>query len=230
MMNNIFFLSFILAHLVGDFVLQTDKIAKEKATSIKGIFKHSLIVLCVQIAFLSLFGFKGLLAGFMSGSVHFFIDYAKYFLNKRNVLKNKQILLFILDQAVHILLIILLTQILGKEYNNTYLKYSEYIECGILIIILAYVAPIASKTLIFDMRLIINSNNFFTKYERGLDRIITFILWGILNFIDFNITVLLIVTLFYIYKELEERYFKYNLPVAFIKYAVYSIILIFVLA
>lgn len=228
MVNNIFLLTFILAHLIGDFVLQTDKIAKEKATSIKGIFIHSIIVLCVQIVFLSVFGFKGLLAGLMSGGIHFFIDYTKYFLNKRKVLKDKQILLFILDQAVHILLIILITHILGREYNNIYSKYIEYVEYGIQIIILAYVAPIASKTLIFDMKLIINTNNFFIKYERGFDRIIIFILWGMLNFIDFNITIPLIVALFYIYKELEERYFKYNLPVAFIKYTVYSIILMFV--
>lgn len=227
MLNNIFLLTFILAHLIGDFVLQTDKIAKEKATSIKGIFIHSIIILCVQVVFLSVFGFKGLLAGFISGCIHFFIDYAKYFSNKKKFLKSTQIILFILDQAIHILLIVLLTYILGREYNSIYFKYAEYIEWGILIIILAYVAPIASKTIIFDMKLTIN-NNFFIKYERSFDRIIIFMLWAILSFLNLKIAALLIVALFYIYKEVEKRYFKYNFSVAFTKYSVYLSVLIFV--
>ena len=101
-MNNQMLLVFISAHLCGDFLLQTNKIARLKAESIKGLFIHSLIVTVCQVLFLSFFGINGIIAAIICGVIHFFIDYIKYAYIKK---LKYQLPYFIIDQIFHFIVI-----------------------------------------------------------------------------------------------------------------------------
>jgi len=225
MMNNSFFVIFIFAHLVGDFVLQTDKIAKEKASSIRGVFVHSSIVLLVQMLFLSVFGINGMISGFISGFFHFFIDFIKFYINKKMLLKNMQFLYFLFDQAVHIVIILFLTFILGKDLGENYSQYIEYLKYVTSIIILAYTSTVGSKILIFDLDLIPKEKGFFMKNERIIDAVIAILIWIIINFIQGKLIVsALIFILFFLYLALGKKLYKYYNKVYLIKYGVYIIV------
>jgi len=225
MMNNSFFVIFILAHLVGDFVLQTDKIAKEKASSIKGVLIHSLIVILVQMLFLSVFGIKGIISGFLSGFIHFFIDHIKFYINKKMLLKNMQTLYFLFDQAIHIAIILFLTLTLGKDLGEKNIEHIEYLKYAVSIIILAYASTVASKILIFDLNLIPKDKGFFMKNERLIDGVIAIFIWIIIYFIKGKLVVsALIFILFFLYVTVGKKLYKYYNKVYLIKYSVYMIV------
>ncbi|KOA20436.1 hypothetical protein CLHOM_10240 [Clostridium homopropionicum DSM 5847] len=225
MMNNSFFVIFILAHLIGDFVLQTDKIAKEKASSIKGVFVHSLIVILVQMLFLSVFGIKGIISGLISGSIHFFIDSIKLYISKNIFLKNKQTLYFLFDQAIHIAIILFLTLTFGKELGENYKEHIGYLKYAVSIITLTYASTVASKILIFDLDLVPKDKGFFMKDERILDAIVAILIWIIIGFIKWKLLIIaLILVLFSLYLALGKKLYKYYNKVYFIKYIVYLIV------
>lgn len=225
MINNSFFSIFILAHLVGDFVLQTDKIAKEKASSIKGIIKHSIIVFLVQVFLLSIFGIKGLISGIISGFAHFFIDYMKYYINKKGLLKNMQSIYFLIDQAIHVILIYILVISLGRGLEYNYFQCINYVNFISFIIILVYTAPIFSKILVFDLNLIPKDKGFFIKNERILDGLCAIVIGFSINFIYYKILIfILLILLIFVYITLGKKYFNYNIKICLIKYGIYLII------
>lgn len=229
MMNNSFLVIFILAHLVGDFLLQTDKIAKEKASSVKGVFIHSLIVSLVQMLFLSVFGVRGIISGFLSGSIHFFVDTMKLYINKKPFFKNKQTLYFLFDQAIHMIIILLLTLTLGKGLGKNFMEYILYLKYAVSIITLAYASTVACKILIFDLDLVPKDKEFFIKNERMLDAVIAILIWAIITFIQGKLIVsALIIILFAIYLALGKKLYEYYNKVYIIKYSFYLIVSIIV--
>ena len=79
----------ILAHLVADFVLQTDAIAEAKAAvdgrAWRGLGIHSAIVAACLLPFVAAYGVRGLAYLVVVAVAHAFIDRAKVVLNRRAV-------------------------------------------------------------------------------------------------------------------------------------------------
>ncbi|PKM92913.1 MAG: hypothetical protein CVU80_00830 [Elusimicrobia bacterium HGW-Elusimicrobia-4] len=104
-----FFWRLLLAHLLADFTFQTDRIAKWKREDISGIFFHVLIFLFFAVAinyqYLPQKDFAAALL--ILAATHIIEDrWRVYSINKYNLPDN--ILFFLLDQFVHILLIFVL--------------------------------------------------------------------------------------------------------------------------
>jgi len=163
-------LVFILAHMVGDFVLQTDKIVKLKAVSIKGIRYHISFIAVAQMLFLSVFGFRGLIVGFLSAVTHFGIDILKL---KMNIyIKKIQSIYFILDQAMHFSVLLLLSYLIKPTMTVVFID-NNYIKYLIAFIFYTYVQSIFIKMVIRDIYLEERENAFFKKGERIFNSIVS---------------------------------------------------------
>lgn len=102
----------LIAHVIGDFYFQTEKIARLKEERYTGVLLHSLeyliATLCVMLPIISLDMF---FASLYLSILHFLIDSIKYIVVKRKrVIKGEKI--FIWDQGIHILSIFVLSYIM----------------------------------------------------------------------------------------------------------------------
>lgn len=104
------FLLLLLAHLIADFVLQTNKMVIQKNSidvkiRYKGLFKHSLIFFIFSFELLSFVGSIDYVRsiGILLLSVsHFMVDWLKVSLKD----KFREVYLFVGDQILHIFLIL----------------------------------------------------------------------------------------------------------------------------
>jgi hypothetical protein len=93
----------LLAHLVGDYVLQWDALAQWKSRELRGVVVHSIILFAVTALFAIPFNptwFGGVL---LIGFSHFLIDAAQFVLKP----KMQPLLRFIIDQVLHFFFIFL---------------------------------------------------------------------------------------------------------------------------
>lgn len=93
----------ILAHLVGDYVLQTDAMARWKSQSLGGVFIHGSVVLAVTVLFALAVDMHWWPWALFIGLTHIAVDAAKLRIGSQFHAFG----LFILDQAVHISIIVL---------------------------------------------------------------------------------------------------------------------------
>lgn len=170
-----FLFLFILLHLIADFVFQTNKIAMLKASSVKGILIHILIIVAVQVLGLSIFGIRGIAAGAICGVGHFFIDYLKLYTKK--YFENLQFVYFILDQILHIVLILLLTIIFSGKYPILGEKSILIVRLLIGLITVTYVSSVSVKILLRDLDMKIKNDVFFRKNERIIDALTGITSW-----------------------------------------------------
>ena len=98
----------LLGHLVGDFVLQTDKIAQNKGRYWKWNLLHVLVVTTFTLILGYPFGVFMLLLVGLNGIIHFFLDYYKAKIVTKLGLSDLSG--FLLDQSLHILLLFLVSQ------------------------------------------------------------------------------------------------------------------------
>lgn len=103
----------VLAHLLADFLLQSDRMCVEKSLDPRrGLGRHVALVAAVNMLLLSFFGpgkavsFAGLVAG-----AHLIIDGGKIWLEQRPTVNNSM-LIFFLDQLLHLAVIALAWYIL----------------------------------------------------------------------------------------------------------------------
>jgi hypothetical protein len=77
----------VLAHLVADFILQTDSVASDKAAhgrrAMRGLGLHVAAVLVCMVPFVVAFGLPGLVATLVISAAHAAIDRAKIVLTRR---------------------------------------------------------------------------------------------------------------------------------------------------
>ena len=77
----------VLAHLVADFILQTDSVASDKAAhgrrAMRGLTLHVAAVLVCMLPFVVAFGLPGLIAALAISAAHAAIDRAKIVLTRR---------------------------------------------------------------------------------------------------------------------------------------------------
>ena len=143
----ILFLKLLLAHLLGDFVFQSEKWVKNKEKKkIKSgkLYLHIGIHLVLLIL---LFGFdfsywKGVAFIIIS---HFIIDVLKlYFQNK-----NNKITLFFIDQGLHFLMILVVVnyyETINYNFNSVFTK--QLLLLVVCFIFIVFVSAIIIKTII----------------------------------------------------------------------------------
>lgn len=103
-------LFFILIHILGDFYFQTDSMAKEKNKHYSMQFKHALIYLAIAIIMtIPVFSFAMLIAVSLLSVCHWIIDSVKFYVVKIKRINEKQKLVFIADQVLHVISIILIS-------------------------------------------------------------------------------------------------------------------------
>ncbi|MDF2988761.1 MAG: hypothetical protein K0R50_4271 [Eubacterium sp.] len=119
----------ITLHILADFYLQTEKIARNKVLSFKGVSVHSLqygIVYALAFIFVR-FNPLLLLCFILAVIAHFLVDSLKYWMSNRSEFKGffgKPALIFLADQLLHIvslLLIVLLYEKAGPQEPLLYL-------------------------------------------------------------------------------------------------------------
>lgn len=219
-LGNIVFLYALLAHLLGDFVLQTNKLAKSKAEGNKGIIIHTLIILIVHLACLSIFGVKGIMAGIVITVIHAMIDKAKLRLTKG---RKELLSLFVLDQLLHLLSILITLRFIRTE--DRLLQHEQYIVLWVCVFIIStYVSSIIIKQLLIDGGYIDVGQGFFLPKERKLDMLIGGIS-TVLLLTKLNHWIQLVIVGGVAISVLRGQYkkYKFNRPVIMIKASVYSI-------
>ncbi len=98
----------LLGHLIGDFVLQTDKIAENKGRHWKWNLLHVLVVTLCIFLFSYTFGTLLLVMVLLNGPIHFVLDYYKNRIGK--VLHFSDLVSFLMDQLIHIILLYFISQ------------------------------------------------------------------------------------------------------------------------
>lgn len=220
-MNVEFVLVFLLAHFIGDFVFQSNKIAKMKSENIKGVFYHSIIILIIQVVLLSIFGLKGIIAGIINSIIHFAIDYLKLIISK--YLVNLSFLYSIFDQSLHIGVILALDYILKP---NTILSadtilYTKYLIC---LIFYTYITTVMSKMILRDLFENIRNAPFFLVKERIIDGLFSIIFFIIFINIYLLIALLISFIISIIYFIINKRLYKYTINIVIIKLIFYLIL------
>ena len=109
----------ILAHLLGDFVLQPNKLVLWKIKSKIGILVHALVHFCINILVLLPFIIKGAFwlipSALFISVIHFSIDQTKINYDLKH---DKKVLPFLIDQLLHLLTILIAYFFLGKIELN----------------------------------------------------------------------------------------------------------------
>lgn len=113
----------ILAHILADFPFQTGKISKDKEASIFALFKHLLIVFFTSLALTLYFFSLNLLKILVFITViHGLIDYFKIYLTRKQK-DNYHLEVFLVDQLLHILVILFLIPLIDLEANLYFLSF-----------------------------------------------------------------------------------------------------------
>lgn len=218
MIKTDFFLVFLFAHFVGDFVLQTDKIAAMKATKVSGIAVHVSILTAVQCVLLSVYGLYGVAAGLAVGIAHFFIDYAKLKLNR--FIGRMQFLYFIFDQMVHILVLAAAAYVFSPAYSIPE-EWMGYIKLAIILITLLFITTVAVKIMLRDMFKHIMKMAFFMKHERVLDAVSAVLVW-IFWYLPWLPGIFAIAAALLPYGWINRKMFNYNTEEIIYKYVFLS--------
>ena len=103
----------LIAHFLGDFTFQSASMAEDKKTSTGRLLLHSVIYAAVMAAacFLSVSPLYALLPAAVFAVSHFIIDECKCLISR----KWDSIILFFIDQAVHLAVILLVWKFLWLE-------------------------------------------------------------------------------------------------------------------
>lgn len=107
----------LLGHLIGDFVLQTNKIAENKGRHWKWNLLHVLVVTLCSLFLSYPFGVLLLLMVLLNGAIHFILDYYKTGINK--ILHLPELVVFLIDQLIHVMLLYFISQ--SAVYGNQHL-------------------------------------------------------------------------------------------------------------
>ncbi len=140
----------LLAHIIADFPVQTNQIFKVKTNTEWGILIHTLIVLIFSIlfAFPYLEDTKVIIIIIIVFLSHTVIDKLKMEYSKKT--KNQSIRILLLDQALHIAIIAVLTfnftesYLLSSPFNGGFLNYliDIYNSDIFIISLIGYIASV----------------------------------------------------------------------------------------
>lgn len=133
-MTHLTLLLWILGHILGDYYFQTSTLAKEKEASVKSLFIHCGIYLLTMVALsIPVLSFNIFIGAVIIGLIHFVVDAGKFFVRKLYPLTHSQdIALYLGDQAVHILTILIVIAVVELFHVNvTYITIIDPIINGL---------------------------------------------------------------------------------------------------
>ena len=209
----------ILAHMIGDFVLQTNRVAKMKATSQKGLLLHFCLITGTQMVLMGIYyGLLGISAAIIVGLIHGFIDYSKVKITDKF---KYQSIYFILDQVMHILTIVVVAWLLNPG-NSKYEINMHLLALNVMIIMAAYVLSILVQFLLMDFQLSKNRVAFFQPYERSIDSITALMVLFILN-VDQLYALAAILPIGIAYGLIEGRRYGYSTKAIGMKFLVFVV-------
>ncbi len=167
-------LKITLAHLLGDFMLQSDKWIEDKnqhTYKSKYLYYHTGIHFLLLLVVLQ-FDFKYWLAFILIPISHYLIDLAKLLLKDKIETKR----LFLLDQLLHFLVVFLIT----KLYFSFQIDFSLIFTPKVLLLLTAfitisYVASVIIKILISKWKQENEATNTAGKYIGMMERILVFV-------------------------------------------------------
>ncbi|MFZ5967116.1 MAG: DUF3307 domain-containing protein [Bacillota bacterium] len=204
----------LLGHLFGDFVLQTNNIAKNKLESWKWTAIHSIIVTLSMLVFLMPFNWRVVGWVLLNGIMHFIVDTIKLRLVIRSW--SGQAIYFLFDQIVHIGIIYTISHFVGK--NLTYPFLSETVVRFLLVFL--FVVSFACIFTQYILKIIFHDNKkvFFRMNEKGIGNTSRIVFLLTLYFsstvhkaVLIGIPVFIIGMIYYYYKRLYRwmplRYF-----------------------
>lgn len=128
---------FLMAHVLGDFYLQSKALAKGKQTSFKNLVIHGIVYLLAMVLvilpFLGLSFFKWVL---LASSLHFLVDWAKILFSKNRSLSDKnKTRLYLLDQLLHVILLAGMVFLAARfetiQWTNIMSSMTEYLNLEI---------------------------------------------------------------------------------------------------
>jgi hypothetical protein len=163
----------LAGHLVGDYELQTNKIAKKKMEGLKWLLLHTIIV-SVSMLFFSLpYGLKSIFLVLINGITHLFIDYFKSKFKSTTPVVN--FIYYLADQFCHITVIYFIS--LFPNSQSKEIVDSDYIY---FLISFLFILSFASVTIQFMLKIIYNMDykSFYINNEKSvgnINRIIFFI-------------------------------------------------------
>ena len=152
----------LLGHLIGDFVLQTNRIAVNKPLHRRWNILHAVIVTLCMLVFAIPFGFFTALFTLCAGALHLLIDKAKVVFAEKYQIHD--LLAFIIDQVLHIAIIALISVFASSDPTLFFLDK----QIVMIVLILSFVTFFAA---IFNQYILLgiiprNDNSFFRRGEK----------------------------------------------------------------
>jgi len=117
MLTNEVLILLLIGHFLGDYYIQSDKLAKLKKETLGKLLIHCLeYFLCVTLIPAIFLRLDYLILSVEIAAFHLIIDFIKYLLEKNNVFNHKQdLVIYLVDQLLHVLTIVLVV-----KYNNVF--------------------------------------------------------------------------------------------------------------
>lgn len=116
----------LIGHLLGDFYLQSDSLARNKNQSIPRLVEHGLIYLfAMTIVILPIFGLQSLSWIFSVAIIHIAIDGIQYYFNNRQFFDIHSNTFYLIDQSIHLLSLVVVSLVITS--NQEFLSYSQAI-------------------------------------------------------------------------------------------------------
>lgn len=153
---------FLLTHILSDFYFQTESMARKKENSFKYIVIHSIVYGLTTLILVKLIckNFENIYLWMIIIS-HFLVDTIKYFLKKNEFIKKYQKYIFIIDQIIHITILMIVSYFMIKsgkdyEYNLMALDILNIIGISIqsIIILIVQILLVHKPTNIFIVNII----------------------------------------------------------------------------
>ncbi len=109
----------LLAHVLSDFYFQTESMAEKKENYFKYVIIHSIVYGLITLIIVKLIciNFENEYLWLIAIS-HFIIDAVKFFFKKNKTTKKYQKYTFIIDQVMHVAIIIIISYSMIKSGNN----------------------------------------------------------------------------------------------------------------
>ncbi len=208
MMNSALMVSILLAHFMGDFLLQTNKIAALKAKDKIGVSIHCTVILMSNLILLP-FGVKSIPLIILLTMVHFAIDCIKLKIKNLKV----QFFYFFIDQALHFISSYVLCRLFNLHSTLITNRVIYYYEAAIFFIVITYVSTVIIKQFYFSFGFLnFKEHSFFLPKERELDMIFNLLFAvSLMLFYPYWYVVNIILGIIYIIIHMKNIKFKNSL-------------------
>lgn len=202
----------LFAHLLGDFVFQTNKIAYLKSHSKLGVYYHGAIVLVSNVLVLFLCNIRLMLLPLLISISHLIIDKIK---NRfQSTFKGKESLLFLIDQLLHIIVLKLAVKVFSMLPSYVMLQVDLILLSKI--IILSYVSTVFCVLIIKDLYPSEKKNEFFRSGERLIEMFFSILLFIIITS-KYKMSWIFVIGISLVFFMIERNYLKYEAKTIYLK-------------